>query len=171
MKIFKNRMTHEDEAIIRMLRSTDIKMNIGKKTTPDTPEGLFFISLQPNSKVDEIKLESDFNFILCLYYRWRYGSKWTHLKNLQHKFNGIIEKQQGNHYHIHFILMEQNIEEVAMFLGYIKAVFKQLYPKATFNFQRVYDLKHCGIYTAPENKNKGRVAPAIVIGNNLSVYA
>ena len=171
MKIFKNRITQEDETTLILLRSTDIQMNTDKATTPDTPDGLFFITLQPNSKVDEIKLESDFNFILCLYYRWRYGSKWTKLKNLQHKFQGIIEKQIGNHYHIHFILMEQNIEEVAMFLGYIKQVFKQLYPKASFNFQRVYDLKNCGIYTAPINNLKGRISPAIVIGNNLSVYA
>ena len=170
MKIFKNRITQEDEATMRKLRSTFIEMNADKITTPDTPDGLFFISLQPNSKVDEIKLESDFNFILCLYYRWRYGSKWTKLKNLQHKFQGIIEKQIGNHYHIHFILMEKNIEEVAMFLGYIKQVFKQLYPKASFNFQRVYDLKHCGGYTAPDNNNKGRIAPAIVITNNPSAY-
>ena len=171
MKIFKNRITQEDEATMRKLRSTFLEMNADKITTPDTPDGLFFISLQPNSKVDEIKLESDFNFILCLYYRWRYGSKWTKLKHLQHKFNGIIEKQQGNHYHIHFIVEAYNIVELSMFLGYIKQVFKQLHPKATFNFQRVYDLKHCGIYTAPENKNKGRVAPTLVIGNNLSVYA
>jgi len=170
MKIFKNRMTHEDEATIRMLRSTDINMNIGKETTPDTPEGLFFISLQPNSKVDEIKLESDFNFILCLYYRWRYGSKWTALKNLQHKFNGVIEKQEGNNYHIHFIMMGDDMVEVSMFLGYIKQVFKQLHPRATFDFQRVHDLKHCGGYTAPENNNKGRIAPAIVITNNPSAY-
>ena len=168
MKIFKNRITQEDETTLILLRSTDIQMNTDKATTPDTPDGLFFITLQPNSKVDEIKLESDFNFILCLYYRWRYGSKWTKLKNLQHKFQGIIEKQIGNHYHIHFILMEQNIEEVAMFLGYIKQVFKQLYPKASFNFQRVYDLKNCGEYTAPENNNKGRIAPTLVIGNYLS---
>ena len=171
MKIFKNRITQEDETTLILLRSTDIQMNTDKATTPDTPDGLFFITLQPNSKVDEIKLESDFNFILCLYYRWRYGSKWTHLKNLQHKFNGVIEKQQGKHYHIHFILMGDDMVEVSMFLGYIKAVFKQLHPKATFDFQRVYDLKNCGIYTAPINNLKGRIAPAIVIGNNLSVYA
>ena len=168
MKIFKNRMIQEDVKTLNKLKSTYIEMNIDKATTPDTPDGLFFISLQPNSKVDEIRLEADFNFILCLYYRWRYGSKWTALKNLQHKFQGIIEKQIGNHYHIHFILMEKNIEEVAMFLGYIKQVFKQLYPKATTDFQRVYDIKNCGEYTAPENNNKGRIAPTLVIGNYLS---
>ena len=171
MKIFKNRMTQENETTMRKLRSTFIEMNTDKATTPDTPDGLFFISLQPNSKVDEIRLEADFNFILCLYYRWRYGSKWTALKNLQHKFEGIIEKQQGNHYHIHFIVEAYNIVELSMFLGYIKQVFKQLHPKATFDFQRVYDLKNCGQYTAPINNFKGRVAPTLVIGNNLSVYA
>ena len=171
MKTFKNRMTQEDEKTLNKLKGTYINMNYDKTTTPDTPDGLFFVSLQPNNKVDEIKLESDFNFILCLYYRWRYGSKWTKLKNLQYKFEGIIEKQQGNHNHIQFILDNDNIEEVAMFLGYIKEVFKQLYPRSSTNFQRVYDINDCKGYIAPNNKHKGRTAPVIVIGNKLSVVS
>ena len=165
MKIFKNRMTQEDEKTLNKLKGTYINMNYDKTTTPDTPDGLFFITLQPNNPVDEIRLETDFNFILCLYYRWRYGSKWTHLKNLQHKFNGIIEKQQGNHNHIHFILANDNIEEVAMFLGYIKAMFKQFYPKSSTNFQRVYDINDCKGYIAQSNQHKGRIAPVLQIGN------
>ena len=158
-------MIQEDVKTLNKLKSTYIEMNTDKATTPDAPDGLFFISLQPNSKVDEIKLESDFNFILCLYYRWRYGSKWTKLKHLQHKYQGIIEKQQGNHNHIHFILENDNIEEVAMFLGYIKAMFKQLYPKSSTNFQRVYNINNCNGYLAPSNQHKGRIAPVLSIGN------
>lgn len=168
MKIFKNRMTQEDVKTLNMLKGTYINMNYDKTTTPDTPDGLFFITLQPNNSVDEIKLEADFNFILCLYYRWRYGSKWTKLKHLQHKYQGIIEKQRGNHNHIHFILQEQNIEEAAMFLGYIKAMFKQRYPRSSTNFQRVYDINNCDGYIAPKNQHKGRVVPVVMIGNTLT---
>lgn len=168
MKIFKNRMIQEDVKTLDKLKSTYINMNTDKTTTPNTPDGLFFITLQPNNSVDEIKLEADFNFILCLYYRWRYGSKWTKLKHLQHRYQGIIEKQKGNHNHIHFILQEYNIEEVAMFLGYIKAMFKKLYPKSSTNFQRVYDINNCDGYIAPENQHKRRAAPVVMIGNTLT---
>ena len=169
MKIFKNRMTQEDAKTLNKLKGTYINMNYDKPTTPDTPDGLFFISLQPNSKVDEIKLEQDFNYILCLYYRWRYGSKWTKLKHLQHQYQGIIERQRGNHNHIHFILANYDIVEVAMFLGYIKQMFKQLYPKSSTNFQRVYDIKNCDEYVSINNQHKGRVAPVVQIGNNMSL--
>ena len=54
-------MTQEDAKTLNKLKGTYINMNYDKPTTPDTPDGLFFISLQPNSKVDEIKLEQDFN--------------------------------------------------------------------------------------------------------------
>lgn len=169
MKIFKNRMTQEDKKTLNKLKGTYINMNYDKPTSPDTPDGLFFVSLQPNNYVDEIKLEKDFNYILCLYYRWRYGSKWTKLKHLQHKYQGIIEKQRGNHNHIHFILGEYDIVEVAMFLGYIKQMFKELYPKSSTNFQRVYDIKNCDEYVAINNQHKGRVAPVVQIGNNMSL--
>ena len=54
---------------------------------------------------------------------------------------------------------------IAMFLGYIKAMFKQLYPKSSTNFQRVYDINDCMGYIAQSNQHKGRIAPVLVIGN------
>ena len=67
-KLFRNRIQQEDEKTIRKLKSTYIEMNEDKGTTDDTYDGLFFVSLQPNDYVDEIKLVDDFKFILCLYY-------------------------------------------------------------------------------------------------------
>ena len=92
-KPFKNRITQEDDITIRHLKSTYINMNEDKKRTPDTPDGAFLISIQPDRYTDEVKLEADFKFILCLYYHWRYGSKWTSLKHLQQNFAGIVERQ------------------------------------------------------------------------------
>ena len=92
-KIFKNKMKQEDKRTIEeMARGKYIKMNYNKQNTPNTPDGLWFITLNPNCYVDEVKLESDLYFILKLYYHWRYGNKWNKLKEKQFSFNGIIEK-------------------------------------------------------------------------------
>ena len=164
-KPFKNRITQEDENTLKKLKSTYINMNEDKKLTPTTPEGLFFISIQPNTFTDEVRLEADFRFILSLYYHWRYGSKWTSLKRLQHAFKGIIERQEG-FYHIHFITYNENMEELAMFCGYIKATFKSLYPKASFDVRRVYDLDGCLDYIGG-NKKKKRTSVPIVITDRM----
>lgn len=165
-KLFKNRITQEDVDTINRLKKTDIEMNYNdhkKITTSNTPEGLFFITLQPNCYVDEITLESDFRFILCLFYRWRYGSKWYKRKYLQYQYEGIIEQQNWKN-HIHFKIFDknENMEELAIFLGYIKAVFKQLYPKASFDFQRVYDVDGTNSYMNYDKKKKRTIEPIYI---------
>ena len=156
-KLFKNRIMQEDEKTIRKLKSTYIEMNTDKETTDDTYDGLFFISLQPNDYTNEITLVKDFKFVLCLYYRWMYGTSWYKKYELQYNWKGLVEKQAGNHYHIHFKMYEYNIEKLAIFLGYIKAVFKQLHPKASFNFQRVYDDNGCDEYISPTPAKKDKL--------------
>lgn len=177
-KLFRNRITLEKQEVIDKLKSTYIEMNYGETnkynkkkrkrniiTTPNTPDGLFFISLNPNCYVDETTLQDDFEFVLKLFYRWRYGPKWTTKKELQYQYEGIIEQQNWKN-HIHFKLYDEklNMAELAIFLGYIKAVFKQLYPKASTDFQRIYDVNGCNEYVQPFN-NKKRTAPPIYITN------
>lgn len=167
-KLFRNRITQESVDTINRLKKTDIEMNYNddkKITTPNTPEGLFFITLNPNCYVDEVKLERDFNFILCLFYRWRYGPRWHKKKYLQYQYEGIIEQQNWKN-HIHFKLYDKkmNMEELAIFLGYIKAVFKQLYVKASFDFQRIYDIDGTNNYIK-KYSNKIRTAEPIYISN------
>lgn len=140
-RYFKNRIIHEDKKCIDKLKKTYIEMNDDKITTSDTPNGLFAISIQPNCFVDEMTLQNDFSFILCLYYHWMYGSKWHKIKYLQQQFNGIIERQQGQHNHIHITLYNWDIEELAIFVGYIKQQLQTIYPKVSIDCQRIYDLK------------------------------
>ena len=57
MNTFRNRITQESEATIRKLKSAYINFNYDddkKKTTPNTPNGLFMITIQPNTYVDDI---------------------------------------------------------------------------------------------------------------------
>ena len=88
--IFKNRITQEAPNIIKQLKSLWIDMNLDKKQTQNTPNGL----------LDTVKLEKDFKSILSHYYHWRYGSKWKKLKHIQVPFQGIIEKQSNGINHI-----------------------------------------------------------------------
>ena len=44
-------MIQEGVKTLNMLKGTYINMNYDKTTTPDTPDGLFFITLQPNNNV------------------------------------------------------------------------------------------------------------------------
>lgn len=62
--IFKNRITQEAPNIIKQLKSLWIDMNLDKKQTQNTPNGLFALTLNPNNFVDIVKLEKDFKSIL-----------------------------------------------------------------------------------------------------------
>ena len=66
--IFKNRITQEAPNIIKQLKSLWIDMNLDKKQTQNTPNGLFALTLNPNNFVDTVKLEKDFKSILSHYY-------------------------------------------------------------------------------------------------------
>lgn len=102
-KIFKNRITQETPNTIKQLKSLWIDMNSDKQLTPNTPNGLFAFTINPNNFVDAVKLETDFKSILSHYYHWRYGSKWRNLKHIQVPFQGIIEKQSNGINHIHIL--------------------------------------------------------------------
>ena len=82
-KIFKNRITQETPNTIKQLKSLWIDMNSDKQLTPNTSNGLFAFTINPNNFVDAVKLETDFKSILSHYYHWRYGSKWRNLKHIQ----------------------------------------------------------------------------------------
>ena len=164
-KIFKNKMKQENKKTIeQMARGKYIQMNYDKPNTPNTPDGLWFITLNPNCYVDEIKLESDLYFILKLYYHWRYGNKWNKLKDKQFSFNGIIEKQQGNN-HIHIIMFCFNIRELAIFWTYLRKQFKQIYPKSSMRCSRIWNKTEVEEYINPFNKKKKRTADSIILLN------
>lgn len=141
--IFQNRITQEPLSMMRKLKSTYIDMNVDKPKTLTTNNGRWFITLQPNCGVDEVKLEDDFKYILARYYRWKYGSKWIKLKHLQLNWTGIIEKQKGKSNHIHFIINCLDITELSIFLGFIQRLFKDIYPKASHKFEAIYDIDKC----------------------------
>ncbi len=171
IKQFRNRIKQEETNVIKKLKETYIEMNYDKPTTPDTPDGLFGLTIQPNSYVDEIKLENDFSYILCLYYHWLYGSSWHKLKYLQQSFDGIIERQQGQHNHLHMTIEQSNIEELAIFIGYIKKQLKVIYPKVSVDCQKIYDLKgwqdyiSSGLSKKDQYINKRRLVPPIKISH------
>ena len=152
--IFKNRITQESPNIIKQLKSLWIEMNSDKKQTQNTPNGLFALTLNPNNRVDAIKLEKDFKSILSHYYHWKYGSKWRNLKHIQIPFQGIIEKQPNGINHIHITIYQYNIEELALFVGYIIRMFKYLYIKASYRIKKVYDIDGWHNYTSPFPTNK-----------------
>ncbi len=140
--IFKNRITQETEKTMRKLRSTYIDMNANKKHLPNTPYGLFAITIQPNCLIDSVQLENDFKHILCLFYHWLYGSKWTSLKDFQYPFEGLVERQTHGYSHIHFTLDSYNPVDVAIFGGYLKEQFKTLYSKTSLRIKKIYDIKN-----------------------------
>ena len=60
---FKNRITQETPNTIKQLKSLWIDMSSDKQLTPNTPNGLFAFTLNPNNFVDAVKLETDFKSI------------------------------------------------------------------------------------------------------------
>lgn len=142
-------MTQENDKVISKLKRTYIDMNIDKKRTSETPCGLFALTLNPNIKTDSVQLEKDFNSILSHYYHWKYGSKWVKLKGIQNQYWGVIEKQSRGYSHIHITINQFNMEEVAIFCGYILTMFKVLYPKASHRIKQVYNIKGWEDYTSP----------------------
>lgn len=154
--IFKNRITQEAPNIIKQLKSLWIDMNLDKKQTQNTPNGLFALTLNPNNFVDIVKLEKDFKSILSHYYHWRYGSKWKKLKHIQVPFQGIIEKQSNGINHIHITIYQYNIEELALFVGYIIRMFKSLYIKTSYKIKKIYNIDGWHNYTSPFPTNKDK---------------
>lgn len=138
--IFRNRITQESESTMRKLKSTYIEMDANKKHLPNTPYGLYAITIQPNCLVDSVKLENDFKHILCLFYHWLYGSKWTSLKDVQYSFEGLVERQTRGYAHIHFTLDCYNTVDVSIFGGYLKQQFRSIYPKASIKIKTIYDI-------------------------------
>lgn len=154
-KIFKNRMTQETASTIHKMKSVWID-NMDKTNTEETAYGLFAITLNPNSYVDEITLENVLKSILSHFYQWRYGSKWQKLKDIQTEFEGIIEKQQGFN-HIHLTVYQPNIEEFSLFASYITKMFKALYIKASHKIKRIYDIDGWNSYVSPFFTHKDRL--------------
>lgn len=155
-KIFKNRITQETPNTIKQLKSLWIDMNSDKQLTPNTSNGLFAFTINPNNFVDAVKLETDFKSILSHYYHWKYGSKWRNLKHIQVPFQGIIEKQSNGINHIHITIYQYNVEELALFIGYIIKMFKSLYFKASYKIKKIYNIDGWHNYTSPFPTNKDK---------------
>ena len=142
MKLFKNRITEEDDNKIKRMKSLKIDMNIKKEMSSNTPFGLFALTIQPNRYVYADELEKNFKSILSHFYQWRYGSKWRKIKNIQYWFEGCIEKQTSGMNHIHITIFQPNIEELSLFVYYITRMMRSFYHSATYRIKRVYD--KCG---------------------------
>ena len=166
IKPFKNRITQEDKETINQLKRTWIDMNDNNPNTFNTPNGYWFVSINPNTFVlDPLELERDLTHYINCYYRWMYGSKWVKIKNkIQVYYKGVLEKQHGN-YHIHLITYNYNIVDFTIFCGFIKDMFKSKYPKTSAKFERVYDIDGCIEYINPQNKKKHRTDESIIIFN------
>ena len=154
MKLFKNRITQENEKTIRKMKSLYVDMNTDKQMTPNTPYGLFALSLQPNRYVDGIELEKNFKSILSHFYQWRFGSKWRTIKNLQYYFDGVIEKQESGLNHIHITIFQPNMEELSLFVSYILKMMKSFYHFASHKIKKIYDINGWENYISAEKSNK-----------------
>ena len=154
MKLFKNRITQEDEKTIKKMKSLFVDMNTDKQMTPNTPYGLFALSIQPNIYVDSIELEKTFKSILSHFYRWRYGSKWRKLKNLQYYFKGVIEKQGSGLNHIHITIFQYDMEELSLFVSYIVKMMKSFYHFTSHRIKKIYDIDGWENYISAEKSNK-----------------
>lgn len=170
--VFKNRITQETETTMRRLKSTYIDMNADKEHLPNTPYGLYAITIQPNCcSIDSVKLENDFKHILCLFYHWKYGSKWTSLKNNQYSFEGLVERQTRGYAHIHFTLDCYNTVDLAIFSGYLKQQFRTIYPKTSVKIKKIYDINNWQNYIdifktkKDQYSTKKRVEPPILIAD------
>ncbi len=150
-KPFKNRITLEDKKTIQKLRSTYFEL---QSPTNLTENGFWAITLQPNTYVDDISLETTFKHIIAKYYRWKYGSKYLKKKQLQIPWEGIIEQQSGYHYHIHLVIYSCDMIELSTFLYYIWTYFKFYYPKASKRFKQVYELTGWIDYISPFHSSK-----------------
>ena len=172
-KIFKNRITQESPSTLRKLKSLFINMSIDKKHNANTPYGLLAFTLSPNNKIDEIKLEKDFKSILSHFYKWRFGTKWKSIKNIQYEFEGIIEKQACGINHIHLTIYHQNLEELSIFVSYVTKMFKELYSKSSYHIAQIYDISGWLDYISPYKSNKDnyiskkRITPPIIINNHI----
>ena len=154
MKLFKNRITQENEKTIRKMKSLFVDMNSDKQMTPNTPYGLFALSLQPNRYVDGIELEKNFKSILSHFYQWRFGSKWRTIKNLQYYFDGVIEKQESGLNHIHITIFQPNMEELSLFVSYILKMMKSFYHFTSHKIKKIYDIDGWENYISPKKSNK-----------------
>ena len=154
MKLFKNRITQESEKTIRKMKSLFVDMNSDKQMTPNTPYGLFALSLQPNRYVDGIELEKNFKSILSHFYQWRFGSKWRTIKNLQYYFDGVIEKQESGLNHIHITIFQPNMEELSLFVSYILKMMKSFYHFTSHRIKKIYDIDGWENYISPKESNK-----------------
>ena len=172
MKIFRNRITQENENKIKKMKSLWID-NMDKEVVKGTPYGLFALSLNPNQYVDEVDLERTFKSILSHYYQWRYGSKWRKLTDIQNWFEGIIETQVKGYPHIHLTIYQFNIEELVLFVSYVKEMMKSIYHKSSHKIKRVYDIKKWNNYASPlpskkdTYKTKRRITPPLYISSEL----
>lgn len=156
MKIFKNRITQESKQTIRKMKSLFVDMNVDKQMTPNTPHGLFALSIQPNTYIDSIDLEKTFKSVLSHFYSWRYGSKWKKIKNLQYYFDGVIEKQESGLNHIHITIFQPNMEELAIFVSYIIKMMKNFYHCTSYKIKKIYDIDGWKNYTSAKTSEKDR---------------
>lgn len=172
MKIFENRITKETPNKMRKMKSLWID-DMDKEMVNETPYGLFALSLNPNQYVDEVELEKKFSSILSHYYQWKYGSKWRTLTDIQNWFEGIIETQVNGIPHIHITIYQPNIEEMVIFVSYVKEMMKSMYHKSSHKLKKIYDIHKWKKYISPfycekdTYKTKRRITPPLYISAEL----
>jgi len=171
-KTFMNRMIHERSSKIRKMKSLWID-NMDKQMINNTPHGLFALTLNPNQFVYDFELEDKFESILSHYYKWKYGTKWRDLTNIQNYFEGIIETQSDGLPHIHITIYQFNVVEVSIFVTYIKDMFKSLYHKSSHKIKKIYDIQKWAEYISTfetskdKLKTKKRITTPLYISSEL----
>lgn len=58
--------------------------------------------------------------------------------------------------HIHITIYQYNIEELALFVGYIIRMFKSLYIKTSYKIKNIYNIDGWHNYTSPFPTNKDK---------------
>uniref|UniRef100_UPI003AF13AF6 hypothetical protein n=1 Tax=Holdemanella sp. TaxID=1971762 RepID=UPI003AF13AF6 len=58
--------------------------------------------------------------------------------------------------HIHITIYQYNVEELALFIGYIIKMFKSLYFKASYKIKKIYNIDGWHNYTSPFPTNKDK---------------
>ena len=115
----------------------------------------FLITLNPLVYQEKDEVKDAFNYCKNRFGKFRYGKNWTHLLNLD--FDGCIEKQMGYN-HLHLLLRNQSLNEMALLYNHIANTFKQVYMKAS---------THCKILDPKEVSNSKQLITEYWKNRNL----
>lgn len=152
----KNRIQKENKKTLELLMNNRVIKDLGNEKTQETPDNLYFLTYQTNSRaVEPYNLKQDFGYILCRFYHYLYGSQFVKKKELQYKFQYIIERgEKTNKTHIHMILETPTYGDAWLFYAYTANLFKTIQKKSCFDARVVYDLEYLKETYFQKDENK-----------------